>query len=64
MGFISSIGLGICVINRDTFPVLVIVCHWSLIRPVVSINGKVVLGTSEVFSIAVGRLKIAFCEGV
>ena len=27
IGLISRYGLGVCVSNRDTFPVLVIVCH-------------------------------------
>ncbi|MCY1309966.1 hypothetical protein D9M70_601140 [compost metagenome] len=40
IGFISKTGLGIWVNKRETFPVFVIVCHWSRILPVVRINGN------------------------
>ena len=61
---ISKKGKGRCVFNLLTFPVLVMVCHWSRTRPVVKINGNSVLGSTDVFSILLGKLNCAFLEGV
>src|SRR5690554_5942481 len=46
---VSRKGSGKCLFSLLTFPVRVMVCHWSLILPVVSIKGKSGLMASDLF---------------